>query len=175
MRRTDFPFTCNHSMDITNQELLEISLKIEREGKRFYSELAKMALDPKVKGFFLLMSKEEALHEKQFKRLIELKRDKSYGWENDSSLREFIDREFQTDIFPPIKEFSDQLPSIGGIKKALEFAMDAERIVGEFFHLLHNSCDDIEIKTLLTVLEKAEYEHLERVKIFKNHYLNEFN
>ena len=53
--------------------------------------------------------------------------------------------------------------------------MDAERIVGEFFRLLHNTCDDIEIKTLLTVLEKAECEHLERVKVFKTRFLGESN
>lgn len=162
-------------MDITNQELLEISLKIEIEGKKFYSELADKVTDPKLKDFFWLMSREEALHEKQFKRLIESKSHKRNGWENDSSLREFIDREFQTDIFPPIQEVLKQLPAIGGIEKALDFAMDAERIVGEFFRLLHNSCDDIEIKTLLTVLEKSEREHLERVKAFKDRFLNESN
>ena len=162
-------------MDITNQELLEISLKIEREGKRFYSEMADSVSDPKVKDFFWLMSREEALHEKQFKRIIESKGHQRNGWENDSNLRDFIDNEFQTDIFPPIQEVIQQLPSIGGIEKALDFAMEAERIVGEFFRLLHNSCDDIEIKTLLTVLEKSEAEHLERVKAFKARFLNDSN
>jgi rubrerythrin len=161
--------------DITNQELLEISLKIEREGKRFYSEMADMVKDPKVKDFFWLMAREEALHEKQFKRLIESKSHKRNGWENDPSLREFIDKEFQTDIFPLTPEVTNRLSTIGGIGKALEFAMDAERIVGEFFRLLHNSCDDIEIKTLLTVLEKSESEHLDRVKAFKERFLNESN
>ena len=162
-------------MDITNQELLEISLKIERDGKRFYSELADTVTDPKVKDFFQLMSREEALHEKQFKRLIESKGHKNHGWENDLALRKFIDKEFQTDIFPPTQEIIDQLPKIGGIRKALDIAMDAERIVGEFFHLMQNACDDIEIKTLLTILEKSECEHLERVKSFRTRYLSENN
>ncbi len=162
-------------MNITTRELLEISLKIERDGKRFYSELAETATDPKVRGFFQFMSREEALHEKQFKRLIESKGHKSYGWENNASLRKFIDKEFQTDIFPPTQEVIDLLPKIGGIRKALDFAMDAERIVGEFFRLLHNSCDDIEIKTLLTILEKSEYEHLEKVKTFRTRFLTDSN
>ena len=162
-------------MDITNQELLEISLKIESDGKKFYSELSEMVADPKVRDFFKLMAREEALHEKQFKRLIELKGFDLIGWENNPSLREFIDREFQTDIFPPAKEVISQLPKIGGIQKALELAMDAERIVGEFFRLMHDSCDDIEIKTILTVLEKAENEHLERVKSFRAKFLNDDN
>ncbi len=142
---------------------------------RFYSELAETVSDPKVRDFFQLMAREEALHEKQFKRLIESKDLESHGWENNPSLREFIDKKFQTDIFPPAQEIFDQLPIIGGIQKALEIAMDAEQIVGEFFRLLHDSCDDIEIKTLLTILEKSECEHLERVKSFKTKFLNDDN
>ena len=155
-------------MNITNQELLGISLKIERDGKRFYSELAENITDKKVSEFFRLMAQEEALHENQFKQIIESNDIIRYGWEEDLTLRNFIDKEFKTDIFPPTKEVLNQLKKIGGINKALDLAMDAERIVGEFFRLLHNSCDDIEIKTLLTILEKAEHEHLERVRSFKS-------
>ena len=162
-------------MNITNLELLGISLKIERDGKRFYSELAEKVTDPKVSEFFQIMAKEEALHENQFKNLIESKNIDRYGWESDIMLRKFIDKEFKTDIFPSTKEVIDMLPKTGGIEKALELAMNAERIVGEFFRLLHNSCDDIEIKTLLTILEKSEYEHLERVKSFKSRYLKYSN
>jgi len=155
-------------VNITNQELLGISLKIERDGKRFYSELAENITDKKVSEFFRLMAQEEALHENQFKQIIESNDIIRYGWEEDLTLRNFIDKEFKTDIFPPTKEVLNQLKKIGGINKALDLAMDAERIVGEFFRLLHNSCDDIEIKTLLTILEKAEHEHLERVRSFKS-------
>ena len=155
-------------MNITNQELLGISLKIERDGKRFYSELAEKITDKKVCEFFRLMAKEEALHENQFKQIIESNDIIRFGWEEDLTLRNFIDKEFKADIFPPTKEVLNQLKKIGGINKALDLAMDAERIVGEFFRLLHNSCDDIEIKTLLTILEKAEREHLERVRSFKS-------
>ena len=155
--------------------ILEISLKIERDGKRFYNELAKKVIDPKVSEFFQIMAKEEALHENQFKNLIESKNIDRYGWEADIMLRKFIDKEFKTDIFPSTKEVMAQLPKTEGIEKALELAMNAERIVGEFFRLLHNSCDDIEIKTLLTILEKSEYEHLERVKSFKSRYLKYSN
>lgn len=162
-------------MEITNQELLEISLKIERDGMIFYSKLAEEVADPKVRDFFQLMAREEALHEKQFKRLIESKNLDHYGWENNPSLRKFIDKEFQTDIFPPTQEVLKDLPAIGGIHKALDLAMDAERIVGEFFRLLHDSCEDIEIKTVLTILEKSESEHLERVKSFKTRFLSDSN
>jgi rubrerythrin len=37
--------TFSYFMNKTNQELLEISLKIERDGKKFYSELAEKIKD----------------------------------------------------------------------------------------------------------------------------------
>ena len=160
-------------MLVTNSELLELSIKIEREGQRFYGELAKHVDDPKVQEFLQLMAKEEAAHEMHFKKMLET--DIDYGWDSNDDLQKLIEEKFQTDIFPPIHEVVQQLPTIGGIEKALDFAMDAERIVGEFFRLLHNSCNDIEIKTLLTVLEKSESEHLERVKAFKTRFLNDSN
>lgn len=162
-------------MNLTNEELLEISIKLERDGKRFYTELGNIVQDPVLKDFFRLMAREEAKHEKQFKKVFQAKQGKKLGWENNSSLREFIDREFQTDIFPsPIKTFQE-LPSISGIHKALDMAIEAERIAGEFFKLLQESCKDIEIKTLLTILEKLEAEHLEKVLSLKTRYTSHNN
>lgn len=163
------------AMDLTHEELLEISVKLERDGKRFYTELAKIVQDPVLKDFFKLMAREEAQHEKQFKHLFHSKKAKDLGWENNASLREFIDREFQTDIFPSPQETLEKLPSLRGIHKALDMAIEAERIAGEFFKLLQESCNDIEIKTQLTILEKLEAEHLSKVLSLKERFLNENN
>ena len=162
-------------MDINNEELLEISIKLERDGNRFYTELAKGVQDPVLKDFLKLMAREEAQHEKQFRDLLDSKKGKKLGWENNSSLRCFIDHEFQTDIFPSIKETLKELPNLGGMRKALDIAVESERITGEFFRLLHSTCNDIEIKTLLTMLEKIEAKHLEMVLSLKKRFLNDEN
>ena len=162
-------------MDINNEELLEISIKLERDGNRFYTELAKGVQDPVLKDFLKLMAREEAQHEKQFKDILDSKKGKKLGWENNSSVRYFIDHEFQTDIFPSIKETLKELPNLGGMRKALDIAVESERITGEFFRLLHSTCNDIEIKTLLTMLEKIEAKHLEMVLSLKKRFLNDEN
>jgi len=64
-------------MNLNNEELLEISLKLERDGKRFYTELAKTVQDPVLNDFFKLMAREEAQHEKQFKNLLDSKKGKN--------------------------------------------------------------------------------------------------
>jgi len=151
-------------VNISNQELIELSTKIEREGKAFYRELAQYTLDPEVKEFLDLMVKEEALHEAQFKKLLSNDKIESFGWENDPTLREMINTHFQTDIFPSVNEILEQLPHFEGMQKSLDFAVEAEKVAAEFYRLLGESCDDIEIKTQLVKLEKAESEHLERIQ-----------
>ena len=158
-------------MDISNKELLAISLKIEREGKLFYQELAKRVKDSKVQEFFQVMSKEEAQHEIQFKKMLEEKGSQSYGWENKKELRDLIDGKFQTDIFPRLDEALINLPQYEGIQKALEFAVEAEKVAAEFYSLMGQDCSNIETKTLLVLLEKAEHDHLLRVESLKEHFL----
>ena len=158
-------------MDITNEELLEISTKIEREGKIFYSELAKHVDDPKVKDFLHAMAKEEALHEKQFKTLLDDKDNNDYGWEKNDSLKKLVEGFYETDIFPSVEEIFEQLPNFQGIRKALDFAIEAEKVSSEFYGLMQESCENMEGKTLLVLLEKAEHEHLEQVEIIRQRYL----
>ncbi len=158
-------------MNIHNKELLVLSTKIEGEGKNFYNALADHIDDPEVKEFLLLMAREEANHEIQFKKLLDEKGDNLYGWENDPNLRNLINTHFQTDIFPKVDEIFEQLPKFQGIIKAMDFAVEAEKISCEFYGLLQESCTDIETKTFMVLLEKVEQEHLERVESLRNRYL----
>lgn len=160
-------------MNITNKELLVISTKIEGEGKNFYAALAEHILDPQVKEFLLLMAKEEANHEIQFKKLLEEKGDNQYGWENDENLRELIDNLYQTDIFPQLDDVTAHLPHYQGILNAIESAVEAEKVSCEFYGLLQEACTDIESKVLLVLLEKVELEHLERVAKIRDRYLEQ--
>lgn len=148
-----------------------LSTKIEGEGKIFYNALANHIDDLEVKEFLLLMAREEASHEVQFRKLLDEKGDSQYGWENDSNLRDLINTHFQTDIFPRLDEIFKQLPKFQGIIKAMDFAVEAEKISCEFYGLLQESCTDIETKTFMILLEKIEQEHLERVESLRDRYL----
>lgn len=158
-------------MKITNKELLRLSTKIEYEGKVFYTELSRHIENPEVKEFLLLMAKEESMHEIQFKKLLDDKGDLPYGWEESEALRDLIDTQFQTDIFPQVEEIFEQVPKFQGIKKAIDFAVEAEKVSSEFYGLMQEACTDIESKTLLVLLEKAEQEHLERIEMIRDRYL----
>jgi len=158
-------------MDITNEELLKISLKIERDGKTFYDNLSTHVNDPEVKEFLITMSKEEALHEKQFIKMLEAKADNKYGWEDSTNLRGFIADNFATDIFPNLDNLFDHLSNFEGIQKAFDFAIETERVSHEFYGMLGELCSNYEVKTLLVLLEKAEIEHLQRIKSLREKFI----
>ncbi len=87
-------------MKVSNKELLEISVNIERGCQAFYKELANHIADPFVKFYLLLMVKDEAHHEKQFKAILGKEEDKKFGWENSSALRELIDKHLKPEGGP---------------------------------------------------------------------------
>lgn len=157
-------------MFISNEELLKASIQIEREGKFFYTELCGHIDDPAAKEFLRALATEEALHEEQFKKILKEKNDRAYGWENKQNLREFLDNKFKTDVFPPINKIMDQTSNLQGIGQALDFAVEAEKVSAEFYNLLGDACDEIDVKTKLVQLEKAEKEHLDRVKSLAKEY-----
>ncbi len=158
-------------MVISNEELLEISTQIERDGRLFYLELSKHVDDPTVNEFLQVMAREEALHEVQFKEMLEKKGDQVYGWEDHQGLRDMMEKEFKTDIFPPIEEIMEHVTKVKGIEKALDFAVEAETVAGEFYGLLVDMCNNIEVKTLLVLLQKAEHDHLERIQLLRKEFL----
>ena len=156
-------------MIATKSEILGLAVKIESEGRLFYSNLSKSIDDPTIRDFLKLMEKEEAAHEIHFKKLLETK--DIFGWENDVNLKQLIKEKFQTDIFPPLEETLAQLPHFDGINNAFNFAIEAEKVSIEFYRLLGDACTDFEIKTQLALLEKAEREHLNIVETLKIQFL----
>lgn len=150
---------------ITTSELLELSIKIEREGQKFYNQLADYIKDPIAKEFLIHMAKEEATHESQFKKLLE--ETDNLGWESDENLKKLVAEKFQTDIFPKIDEVLGKLPKFEDLEKAFNFAIESEKVSAEFYRILGNACKDIELKTKLLQLEKAELDHCDKVEYLK--------
>lgn len=153
---------------ITTNEILELSLKMEREGQAFYEEMSQHTQDPTVKIFLQKMYKEEIQHEKIFRLMLEKKGDRHYGWENKKELHDFIDKLFKTDIFPSLENLIQEGPKLEGLQKAVDFAVEAEMIAAEFYSLLGEFCEDLDAKTSILLLEQAENEHVKQVLAIKD-------
>ncbi len=156
-------------MKVSNKELLDISVNIEREAQAFYKELANHISDPFAKSYLLLMAKDEAHHEKQFESILEEKEGKKYGWENSSALRELIDKHLKPGPFPPLGGVLENLPRFEGVHKALTISLRCEEIAVEFYGVLRKNCEDFETKALLIPLESEEKHHCDFIQTLIKH------
>ena len=163
----------SHEKLITDKEVLELSLKMEREGQAFYDGLSQHLHDPTLKAFVQQMHKEEIQHEKLFKVMLGKKGDQLYGWEDKKELHNFINEYFKTDIFPPLKSAISEGSRFEDLQKAVDFAIEAEMVSAEFYSLLGEFCDNLEAKTALLLLEKAERDHVKEVLAIKDKLLKQ--
>lgn len=154
-------------MQITDLDILQITIRIERQGADFYKDLAMHVTDANTKEFLLCMSKEESMHENQFKKMLQNKGDNLYGWEKQKRIKDLIEKEFQTDIFPKVEEIFGQFPKSQGFQKAVDLAIEAEKVSGEFYSLLGEFCNNFETKTLLLSMERNERDHLVQIEALK--------
>ncbi len=143
-------------MKVSNKELLDISINIEREAQAFYEELASYISEPMISNYLLLMAKDEAHHEKQFKSILEDKEGKKYGWEDSSALRELIDKHLKPGLFPPLGGMLKNLSEFEGVQKALTIAQKCEELAVKFYGTLRKNCEDFETKALLITLENDD-------------------
>jgi rubrerythrin len=163
----------SHEKLITDKEILELSLKMEREGQAFYERLSQHTQDSTVKNFAQQMHREEVQHEKLFRTMLERKGDKPYGWEDKKELQDFILEYFNTDIFPPLADIIPDDAKFETLQKAVDFAIEAEMVSAEFYFLLSDFCDNLEAKTALLLLEKAERDHIKEVLAIKDKLLKQ--
>ena len=149
---------------ITNKELLDISVKIEREAQVFYKELAGHISDMMVKNYLLLMAKDEAHHEKQFETILGEKGDQKYGWEDSAGLHELIDKRLKPGLFPKLEDLFGDLPGFEDIRKALNVALKCEELAVEFYGILRKCCEDPETEILLITMESEERSHRDYIR-----------
>jgi rubrerythrin len=147
-------------MEIKNLKLLNTCVKIEEEGQVFYKELAIHVSEPVIKDYLLMISEQEAKHEKLFKKFLEEKGNQKYGWEDKPDLHILVEQNFEQGFFPKLNEIFEKFPGGEGIKIALEFAKKYEEQSIEFYATLIKNCDDWNAKALLIDLESEEKAHL---------------
>ncbi len=163
----------SHEKLITDNEILELSLKMEREGQAFYKGLSQYVQDPVLKAFVQQMHKEEIQHEKLFKAMLGKKGNQLYGWEDKKELHDFIEENFKNDIFPSLEGVIQDDSKFENLQKAVDFAIEAEMVSSEFYALLGDFCDNLEAKTALLLLEKAERDHIKEVLAIKDKLLKQ--
>jgi len=86
-------------MEIKNEELLDICIKFEEEGRMFYEELVCCVSEPLIKDFLQIIHMEEAKHKEYFKEILKERGSRKYGWEDKPELYKLMDKKFKQDLF----------------------------------------------------------------------------
>ncbi len=162
-------------MKVSNKELLDFSVIIERETQAFYEELANHIADPFIKNYLLLMAKDEAHHEKQFESILGEKGGQKYGWENSSVLRELIEKHLKSGLYPPLEGILKNLSKFEGVHKALTISQKCEELAVKFYGTLRKNCEDFETKALLITLESEEKSHCDYIQAAINYWKKQPN
>ncbi len=154
---------------LTIQEIIEIAIEIEKNGKSFYQSLSESANTAQLREFFAYLSKEEESHINRFEEIL-----KSAGGYQISELYYVVDymgymkaiadeRVFKGDI--SISEFVKSLKSISSaIDKAIGFEKDSILFLYEMLEIL----DDKSNKEPIQKLINEEKEHIRRLSAIKS-------
>lgn len=153
----------------TVQEIIEIAIEIEKNGRSFYHSLSESANTAQLKDFFAHLSREEESHIKRFEGIL-----KDSGGYQISKLYYAVDymrymkaiadeRVFKSDI--SVNDFAKSLKSIpSAIDKAISFEKDSILFLYEMLEILDNK----DYRGSIQKLINEEKEHIRRLLAIKS-------
>lgn len=140
-------------------DAIEVSLFIEREGRRFYEKAAKRVQHPRVREIFKSLAREEKEHIQSLKAKAEflrpalLKRARAR-----TDVEEFIVRELKGKVFPDSVEAD--LEGVDSDLQALEIGIRSEQRSIEVLTELMNGERKIDVRAIFSHLLVEEKRHL---------------
>jgi len=150
------------AMNFSGSEVIEMALKIEENGMRFYTDAFKSARDERVKDLFKRLAIEEAHHIKTFSKMKDLVKDEyvsegfdPYITEASEYLRSMADSE----VFKSPGGGATFAGEITNPTEVLDFAIGMEKDSIEFYREFEKVIVEKD-RPVLTALIAQENEHL---------------
>lgn len=154
---------------LTIQEIIEIAIEIEKNGKSFYQSLSEQANSAQLRELFEYLSKEEESHINRFEELLKTSEgyqisELYYATNYMGYMKAIADeRVFKSDI--SVTEFVKSLKSISdALDKAIGFEKDSILFLYEMQEILDDKNNEEIIKKLIN----EEKEHIRRLAIIKS-------
>jgi rubrerythrin len=150
------------------EEVFDIAIEIEENGKNFY-EKAQGKIDvPAIKELFDYLAAEEVSHKARFEvlksELPESARDDDI-WDPENEMNQYLKMMADSHVFRSGKEVEEKLNKIGGSVEAVKMAMDFEKDSIVFFLTMQDVTSDAHGKEKIGLLVKEEQEHLKKLSL----------
>ncbi len=153
----------------TIQEIIEIAIEIEKNGKSFYQSLSEQAGSAQLRDLFEYLSKEEELHINRFEELLKI----SGGYQ-------ISELYYATDYMGYMKAIADErvfksnlsvnefVKNIKSASEALDKAIGFEKDSILFLYEMQEFLDDKNNKGTIQKLINEEKDHIRRLSIIKS-------
>lgn len=148
------------------EEVFDMAITIEENGKKFYDEACKLIEDQTIKNLFKDLAQEEIKHRERFielKKFIpkEVKGQTVYDPDNEITL--YLKMMADDHVFRTSEGVTDKVASIQTTEDALKLALQFEKDSIVFFLTMKDHTEDPKGKELIDLLVKEEQQHLRRI------------
>ncbi|MBI4949085.1 MAG: ferritin family protein [Deltaproteobacteria bacterium] len=146
----------------TGKEVLDMAVKIEENGLKFYTDAGKTAKDKDVKALFKALAEDEGRHIRVFqdlkKLLGETENAEPFDEETESYLRAFAD----TEVFTSLEGGKKLGKEVSGEAEAIDYAIGMEKDSILFYYEILKMIREKD-KAVVDSLIDQEKDHLKRL------------
>jgi rubrerythrin len=151
------------SIDFNADEIFQLGIQIETNGKQFYETVAKTTLDPSVKGLFSELSKWESEHQQLFEKLKRAlpdsaKKETLFDPEGEQSL--YLKTMAESHVFVKNKNIAGLASKCKTPEEALDLAIVFEKDSVVFFTTMKRVVPEHLGKDKVDLLINEEIKHI---------------
>ncbi len=145
----------------SSKELLEMALKIEEDGKKFYTYLSENSEEDEKREFFSYLASQEEEHAKNFEELSKdlVKEVDGEFWEEASKYMRSV---VENKIFPSADEMVKKAKGMS-TNEILDFAISIEKETVIFYEELYDLVKEKKAKEILSRIIREEVSHVRKL------------
>ena len=164
------------AFDFNANEVFQMAIEIEENGRLFYQKARELVEDPDVKNLFSDLEQREVEHREKFKdlksELPESARE-STVWDPQGEINQYLKMAADMHVFRAATPLEEQLAQVSNAEEALKLAIQFEKDSILFFLLMQDETEKGKGKELISQLTNEEKAHLrllskELVRVMKN-------
>ncbi|MBI5887159.1 MAG: ferritin family protein [Deltaproteobacteria bacterium] len=156
----------------TGREILEVALRIEENGVKFYTDASKAFKNANIVKIFQDLAKEEAVHIKVFRELIKLVPESGPFGEYTPYMEEasdYLNALANSEVFTRPEEGAKLPLTVRSEKDAVEYAIQMEKESLLFYLEMKNMIREKD-KAVIDNLIEQEKNHLSQLTAIKNEF-----
>jgi rubrerythrin len=151
------------AFDFNANEVFQMAIEIEENGRLFYQKAQELVKDPEVKSLFSDLEQREIEHRDRFGALkAELPESarESTVWDPQGEINQYLKMAADMHVFRAATPVEEQLAQVTSAVDALKLAMQFEKDSILFFLLMQDETEKGKGKELITQLTNEEKGHL---------------